>query len=214
MNTWIPLADLTEVDSPAKFIRFAFNSLTPLASEPIEQFFNFDAFFRRAIERYPGEREHFLGFVLQKRVARVLRNARLLNEADRVLIPLMNKQFGLEIGLGTDRLKDMLAQQEFGDLLFRGLSGIKIRRVDLTRAKQTMVKRLQRDLRGLRTKLKFARRDNDQANVQQTQRVIAQTKQLLQVALGFDPVANPHVSSMLVPELLELASDAGSAPRG
>jgi hypothetical protein len=202
LNTWIPVADLTEVDSPKKFVRFAFNSLTPLISEPFEQFFNWDAFFERSIERYEGEREHLLGFALNKRSARIIRNARLINEFDRVVIPMINKQFGTEIGLGSDRLRDLLAQQEFGDLALRGLTGLKVRRVDLVRAKQVMLKRLDRDMRGLKTKLKFARRDNDQVNERQILTLLGQKRDLKRVALGFEPDDHPGISATQEPDIV------------
>jgi hypothetical protein len=201
-RTKINLDENNRADVPEEILPTWLHSLTPLISEPFEQFFNWDAFFERSIERYEGEREHLLGFALNKRSARIIRNARLINEFDRVVIPMINKQFGTEIGLGSDRLRDLLAQQEFGDLALRGLTGLKVRRVDLVRAKQVMLKRLDRDMRGLKTKLKFARRDNDQVNERQILTLLGQKRDLKRVALGFEPDDHPGISATQEPDIV------------
>ena len=71
--------------NPENTVNEAWGQLSPLPKELISQFFDYDPFFRSSITQHPEETQRYLGAIMPKRMAHVLRNIRLLNELDKLL---------------------------------------------------------------------------------------------------------------------------------
>ena len=82
LGNWLPMADLVKLDSPRSFKDYMINALSPMLKVPIENFMNWNSFFQDRIEKYPGQKEVFLGAQVSPGAAHLLRNIRLLSEAD------------------------------------------------------------------------------------------------------------------------------------
>lgn len=190
LNRWLPLADLTEIDSPKKMLQFLTNSLSPFLNEPIEQAFNFDTFYKEVIENYPGEQEHLLGYPLNKRGLHLLRNLRVITEFDTWMSKI------LEITPTRDRLKGELAWYDQVISGARQFTGLKGRTVDLKKAKKFRVLELRRQVGDLKRRIKRARKKGDAANERNYRRLWLDTKQQLRLAKRFRPERNPHFRAL------------------
>jgi hypothetical protein len=194
LNRWLPLADLTEIDSPKKMMQFLANSMSPFLSEPFEQAFNFDTFYKRVIEDYPGEQEHILGYPLTKRWAHVIRNARVVTEFDA----WMSKIAGFTPT--AERIKEerqwyerIMAQT--GSVALQGarqFTGLKGREISLKRAKKFRVIELSRTVSDLKRRMKRAKNKGDGANARNFRRLWEDAKHQLKMARKFRPDRNPH----------------------
>ena len=201
-NQWLPVADLTEIDNPRKLFKYVFNSLTPLAGEPIEQLVNMDAYFERAIQAYAGEQEQLLGHSVGRRSAKVLRNARIINELDRSILPLLG------IKTGSERLKDGLAQPEWWALLARATAGVKVREVDLQDAKRRSLARIERETRDLEMRRRFAQRDREPSNVTVLDNLLREKRALRETIRAMNPADVPALWMLTEPALAESLRDA------
>lgn len=148
LNQWLPLADLTDIETPEKFGQFLIRQLSPFISEPVTQVTGFDFFFRRFLERYPGEQEHFLGMKLSKKDAHALRVVRLISEFER--------SWGPALGIlpGSERINEELTRIGQTAAITRAVTGAKFRPIDLARQRtrrlndeRTTIRRLTRQLR-------------------------------------------------------------------
>ena len=87
----VPVADLEDVLGLEKFASMMMASANPIIKTPIETYTNRSMFFKTAggqpadIERYPGEMGEFLGMDMRKKNINILRQLRVLNEANRLL---------------------------------------------------------------------------------------------------------------------------------
>jgi hypothetical protein len=95
LSSWIPAADLDVLGSKGGMFDRLKDLLSPFIKTPIEQLSNRDLFKGRELEQYPGETQRFLNVEVRRRYAQLLRNVRLLAEADRVL-KAWNEQDQLE----------------------------------------------------------------------------------------------------------------------
>lgn len=102
LNRWLPAADILKL---SKLHEIALQMTAPLLKEPIQQIFNYDFFFKKAIEKkqlgFMGEKEKFLGMNLPKRITHGMKTIRLLNEIDKLSAPdkdLWNKIAGILSG--------------------------------------------------------------------------------------------------------------------
>ena len=189
LNNWLPIADLTEVDSPRKFIRFAMNNLNPVVKEAISQSFNWDFFFRRAIERYEGEQESFMGATVSKKFGHLVRNARLINELDRAVLPIMAQYWPEQFGWlkpTYERTSDMLGNLTPWQAAFRALGGIKIRPIDLEKNREYRLKELKRELSLARGGLKRASDNNDQSGINRMSYRMDQLESDIDLLKGLD----------------------------
>ncbi len=85
LGNWLPMADLLKLDSPRSFKDYVIGALSPILRVPIENALNWNAFFKDRIEKYPGQKEVFAGVQVSSGAAHLLRNIRLLSEADALV---------------------------------------------------------------------------------------------------------------------------------
>lgn len=81
---WLPAGDVNALSAGGFYDRLR-NLLSPFLRVPIEQLTNYDLFRLEEIEHYPGETSRFLGAEVRKRNIQLLKNVRLLAEADRIV---------------------------------------------------------------------------------------------------------------------------------
>ncbi len=186
LNRWLPLADLTEIDSPKKFAQFMVNSLTPFLGEPLEQALNFDTFFQKAIENYPGEQEHLFGIPLSRRSTHMLRNVRILNEFDRSWGPILG------LTPASARLQTELQELTGGEALLRGATGLKARKFSLPELKRRRIKSLKSQIGRMKSSLRRARRDGGPTSVIQGR--ITNLRGQLQMIRGWQPETHPLIA--------------------
>jgi hypothetical protein len=80
LGSWLPLADIDKIFRPDRLVM---NMLTPLLKEPMQQILNKDAFYGKEIDQ-GGEYERLVGLNMPKRLSHLLKNIRVLNEADKL----------------------------------------------------------------------------------------------------------------------------------
>ena len=85
LGSWLPAADLEVLSGPGRFFEKLEQLVSPLIKEPGEQVFNYDTFLDRKIEQFPGQKTKFLGVSVRRRMAKSMRNIRLLADADRLM---------------------------------------------------------------------------------------------------------------------------------
>jgi hypothetical protein len=81
---WLPAGDVNSITPSGAYNRLR-DLLSPFLRTPIEQLTNTDLFRAEQLEKFPGETGRFLGLEMRKRNIQMLKNLRLLGEADRVL---------------------------------------------------------------------------------------------------------------------------------
>ncbi len=84
LSGWLPAGDVNALSAGGFYDRLR-NLLSPFLRAPIEQLTNYDLFRLEQIEKYPGETSRFLGVEVRKRNIQMVKNIRLLAEADRVM---------------------------------------------------------------------------------------------------------------------------------
>jgi len=107
LGSWLPLADIDKIFRPD---RLAMNMLTPLLKEPMQQAVNRDIFFGREIDQ-GGEYERLVGVNMPKRLSHLLRNIRILNEADKLTKKDLSREAKI-IGLITGKLYPLDVKKE------------------------------------------------------------------------------------------------------
>ena len=180
LNQWVPFLDLERLDTPTKALAYLAQNLTPLIREPAQQAFDYDLFFQRAITdpRYP-EKENFLGANVPRRLSHALRALRLLNEADRVLVPKP---------AGT--MWDDIVEET--NVVERGLRaiGIKAYSFDGAELKRKLLNGFKREIAELKGKRKFLVRQGrpvDLENAAAIEKRIAELHAKIAFASGWDP---------------------------
>lgn len=81
---WLPAGDVNSITPTGAYNRLR-DLLSPFLRTPIEQLTNTDLFRAEQLEKFPGETGRFLGLEVRKRNIQMLKNLRLLSEADRVI---------------------------------------------------------------------------------------------------------------------------------
>ena len=81
LRNWLPAVDMLELLQP---LDFTGQMVSPILKSPAQWLSNYNFFFKREIEKVPGELGNFLGISLRKKIIDSLRNIRLLNEIDRL----------------------------------------------------------------------------------------------------------------------------------
>jgi hypothetical protein len=84
LSGWLPAGDVNALGAGGFYDRLR-NLLSPFLRVPIEQLTNYDLFRLEQIEKYPGETSRFMGLEVRKRNIQMVKNIRLLAEADRVM---------------------------------------------------------------------------------------------------------------------------------
>jgi len=162
LDGWLPLAEVNKLDgllrmSPKKFGKRLSAELSPLIKNPFELLFNRALFFDKEIEQFENQRVSWMGFRPKATDRHILSNIRLLNEADN----LMRTQ----LDPGDHRYR------ETKDSLYRFIGGIKTQSLDIERQTSIADIKKQREIRGLKGFLNFARKtgqvDNELELIQQ-----------------------------------------------
>ena len=98
LNRWLPAADLVKA---ANLHDIALQSLSPIPKEVLQQIWNYDFYFKKEIQKYPGETTKFLGKDIPVRYVHGAKIIRMLNEIDKMTksdSDLMTKMIGLLTG--------------------------------------------------------------------------------------------------------------------
>jgi hypothetical protein len=135
LESWLPAADLVKLLRPTQIPA---DLLSPLIKTPLELRFNRSLYFKKAIERFPGERKA-LGILpglmvdLPAKADYFLRGIRLINELDRV--------FGA-------RARNLTKKE----IAIRGMFGVRLTPQEISKAKQWYIKEKKKTI----IELKFA----------------------------------------------------------
>lgn len=98
LDSWLPTADINRLGAPLESVA---QMSTPLAKSLVEWWTNYNTFFKKEIERFPGEREKFLGIEMRKKAINTLKNIRLLKTIDDLSdedTPLQTRLTNLSVG--------------------------------------------------------------------------------------------------------------------
>jgi hypothetical protein len=166
LNNWIPAADLVNL-VPERAGEELVRMTTPLLKTLGEQFFNYDLFRDREIERDEGELGEFLGSTMTRRKIHILRNVRFLTELDRLV---SSSEFREMMG-SSERPQDAGLLEN----LFRGLTGIKTYGVDVNLSRRIQANLRRQGERGLRSLLVGAQRRGE---VDEVERLMKKLREL------------------------------------
>lgn len=194
LNRWLPIADLTEIDSPLKMMQYLTNSMNPLPSELLTQATGRDTFFGAPLERYPGEMEHFFGIPLSKRSVHILRNARVLSEIDRTWGPV----FGWTPA--SERLKTELDEITKTQAIFRAGTGLKPRPVNLRTQRKRRIQTVRRLIRQMQKDRKAAEAEGRTNAARHLAARIQGERDTLAFLRAFDFTRNPHFRALELDE--------------
>lgn len=196
MFGWLPLADIQEIDGPTKLMQFLVNAGHPVIRQVLEQGFNFSTFFEKEIERFDGEREHFLGYPLNRRMVQLLRNARIINEFQNTIMPFVQNVSG------EARTMTGMNQLTAGQALLR-TAGIKVRPIDLEKRQVQVVRELKRERDKLKGLLRQERKRGVRAaNIDLLEQRLQATKDQLLLMTGWTmPGSHPALLSLADPSL-------------
>jgi len=192
MQNWIPVADITRVSEP---IESLVSMLSPLIKFPVENWANYNAFFKSAVEKFEGEKQAFLGTNLRKRAVLnpgkvwdivreegvdegakavlgidLLRNIRLLNEMNK-LNP------GNIFGKERKGITNTTQLQRWVRLVFG-----KLQRYDRQKAYSFYEWRTRGKLSKMNSSLKKAKRENNISEINILERKIRDIKDELSQA--------------------------------
>lgn len=107
LGSWLPLADIDKIFRPD---RLAMNMLTPFLKEPFQQVANRDFFFNKDIDK-GNEYERLVGVNMPKRLSHLLKNVRVLSEADKLTRTDLSSAAKVT-GLFTGKLYPLDVKQE------------------------------------------------------------------------------------------------------
>jgi hypothetical protein len=192
MENWIPVSDIMKIAEP---IKTAVSMVTPIFKAPLENWANYNTFFRSEIEKFPGEKGNFFGIDFRKRAELnplelldvvqekglgegvkslvgidMLRNLRILNEIDK-LNPW--NIFGVDRPHKVDP-----SQLQRWLQLFIG----KLQKYDREKAFNYYNYRVNKRLGKLKGSLNKAKRENNEAEISQLTADIKNLKQELMKA--------------------------------
>ena len=197
---YAPVADLERLGRPKDLL---FEMTTPFLKEPMEQLVNYSAYRHKAIQKYKGQTEDFLGIRMPKRMAhlaQLLVPIAELNRANPFGIfgeATMTERGRLESTKSFDTLKGRLPfvgdweielpgegltfrepttgyDLDRGSRLLRYLTGLRAYPVDEPLGRYWQNKNFESDLRQLQSYLKWAALKGKQVEVQEVSRLIQQ----------------------------------------
>jgi len=170
LRSYIPAADIESIiggSTPLgsqrvpEIIRTLLTSVSPLIREPVEQAVNYDTFFNRPIEYFPGERRTVLGQSVPNRLAR--------------LIPRPAQDVSRLVG-------DQGRESQSGSLPFparaaRFVTGGRLTAVDEDRQRKRSKFERDRLERQAKFSLKLARQHGDTANIEAAERALTRIRE-------------------------------------
>ena len=197
---YAPVADLERLGRPKDLI---FEMVTPFLKEPMEQLTNYSSYRHKAIQKYKGQTEDFLGVRMPKRMAhlaQLLVPIAELNRANPFGVfgeATLTSRGVLESTKSFDTLQGRLPfvgdweidlpgegltlrepstgyDLERGSRLLRYLTGLRVYPVDEPLGRYWQNKNFESDLRQLQSYLKWAALKGKQVEVQEVSRLIQQ----------------------------------------
>ncbi len=92
LDNWLPSAEVGRLFSKGAAKDMLVGLLSPFTKLPFEIAWNFNAFRKRKIGEYPGQRKRILGIPLDPSLEHVARSIRLINEADRMWVDIIKNE--------------------------------------------------------------------------------------------------------------------------
>jgi hypothetical protein len=161
LGSWLPAADLEVLSGPGRFFEKLEQLVSPLIKEPGEQVFNYDTFLDRKIEQFPGQKAKFLGVSVRRRMAKSMRNIRLLADADRLMRSIQREPEGFT----ADQISGWGRVTRF-------IFGLKTFEVSPERGARRLLFQRRENIRRLRS----AARRGDEANVRTLREIIERNR--------------------------------------
>lgn len=167
-ESWIPLADIQKLERPADVIG---ELLSPLVKIPIEMKMNRIFYFDRPIQEYKGQTREMFKRDVPVYLEYLLRQARLLNEADRLI--------------GRKEESTSMPQPKFGERAFRFYTGIKIYRYEVEKAKRAKAWQIKQELGKLKIGLNKAEKYK---RTEEYKRILPKIEELENQLKGINPL--------------------------
>ena len=161
---YAPVADLERLGKPAQLIG---EMVSPIIKEPLEQLYNYSLYRGKAIQKYKGQTQDFLGVKMPKRIAKLAENLVPIAELNRLNPYGMFGEALLQESGKIDRTPSVFGAEregtggydlERGSRLLRYITGLRAYPVDEAKGQYWSRRNLQKDLSVLKTYLNRARR--------------------------------------------------------
>ena len=175
---YAPVADLERLGSPAQLVT---EKVSPLIKEPLEQLFNYSSYRGKAIQKYEGQTQDFLGVKMPKRLAKLAENLVPIAELNRLnpfgmfgeaLLQDSGKIARTPSVFGVEREQTGGYDLERGSRLLRYITGLRAYPVDESKGQYWAKRNLQKDLSVLKTYLNRARRSGRQREADELLKLI------------------------------------------
>ena len=175
---YAPVADLERLGSPAQLVT---EMVSPLIKEPLEQLFNYSSYRGKAIQKYEGQTQDFLGVKMPKRLAKLAENLVPIAELNRLnpfgmfgeaLLQDSGKIARTPSVFGVEREQTGGYDLERGSRLLRYITGLRAYPVDESKGQYWAKRNLQKDLSVLKTYLNRARRSGRQREADELLKLI------------------------------------------
>jgi len=174
LENWLPAADIDKILKPGKTFGEMF---TPIIKTPYEFFRNWSTYFNSKIERYPGERQTYLGMknaFTRKKLVMLYRNIRILNDFEKLnpgsIFGTTEKEsiFGIKKTARVDL--PVFAR------IVNFLTGVKLQPYDLKRAKKSWKYKQRTTLSELMQGYNKAKKGDDTKEKNRLAKLIAEVK--------------------------------------
>jgi len=161
---YAPVADLERLGNPVQLIG---EMVSPFMKEPLEQLANYSFYRGKAIQKYKGQTQDFLGVKMPKRIAKLAENLVPIAELNRLNPYGMFGEALLQDSGKIDRTPSVFGVEregtggydlERGSRLLRYITGLRAYPVDEAKGQYWSRRNLQKDLSVLKTYLNRARR--------------------------------------------------------
>ena len=161
---YAPVADLERLGNPVQLIG---EMVSPFMKEPLEQLANYSFYRGKAIQKYKGQTQDFLGVKMPKRLAKLAENLVPIAELNRLNPFGMFGEALLQDSGKIDRTPSVFGVEregtggydlERGSRLLRYITGLRAYPVDEAKGQYWSRRNLQKDLSVLKTYLNRARR--------------------------------------------------------
>jgi hypothetical protein len=161
---YAPVADLERLGNPGQLIA---EMVSPFIKEPLEQWKNYSSYRNKAIQKYKGQTQDFLGVKMPKRIAKLAENLVPIAELNRLnpfgmfgeaLLQPSGKIARTPSVFGVEREMTGGYDLERGSRLLRYITGLRAYPVDERKGRYWARRNLQKDLSLLKQYLNRARR--------------------------------------------------------
>jgi len=161
---YAPVADLERLGSPGQLIA---EMVSPFIKEPLEQWKNYSTYRNKAIQKYKGQTQDFLGVKMPKRIAKMAENLIPIAELNRLnpygmfgeaLLQPSGEIARTPSVFGVEREGTGGYDLERGSRLLRYITGVRAYPVDEQKGRYWARRNLQKDLSLLKQYLNRAKR--------------------------------------------------------